>query len=275
MWDDAWLGGNGSRKIITPARILADDATVDALIDGVNHRWRLDLISEIFFPIDLERITSVPISTVGSPDERAWVAAEDGVFRVKDMYALALGTLIESSSSNGSDPIWKKLWNLNVHPKAKNYLWRAAWDILPHGSNLRKKGIDHKGKCQRCGLSENNTHVLRDCSWSKQVWNRLVNVNDLPQHTTFREWLAAMMEQENHQAVELFCVCAWQIWRRETTFCLRKSMSLLICAIKGLLTYSRNTKKPLSLASIVVNFTEMPNGPLRTRVLLRSTLTQL
>lgn len=86
------------------------------------------------------------------------------------MYALAFKYQFEASCSNRSDPIWTQLWSLHIHPKAKLFLWRAAWDILPYGSNLCKKGIEITGKCVRCGLYEINKHVLKDCAWARDVW---------------------------------------------------------------------------------------------------------
>lgn len=90
MWRDAWVGGNGIGKLITPVRILDQNATVDALMDVDNHKWRTEVISEVLFPNDMDRILQIPISTNGSPDMRVWAANEDGIFRVRDAYSLAL-----------------------------------------------------------------------------------------------------------------------------------------------------------------------------------------
>ena len=70
----------------------------------------------------------------------------------------------------GPDPIGKVIWNLHIPPKAKIFLWQALSDILPHGVNLRKKGIEGVGQCVWCGVLENNLHVLRDCPWAQKVW---------------------------------------------------------------------------------------------------------
>lgn len=159
----------------------------------------MDVISEVFFPVDVERIKNIPVSNTGCPYERVWIASEDGVFRVRDMYSLALRNQSETSSSNGGDTIWKNIW-------------RASWDILPHGISLCKKGIENVGNCQRCGSQEDNSHVLKDCSWAKQVWLKMMSSSDIPQQGSFCEWLGKIIEQKNQKEVELFSVCAWQIW---------------------------------------------------------------
>lgn len=139
LWHDAWLGGDGTGKLITQVRMLESNTKVEALIDLVNHCWRHDIIKEVLFPIDVERVLQVPIDMSGCSDDRVWAGSKDGLFRVRDVYSLALKARREGSSSTGSDPIWRRLWNMHIHPKAKIFLWRALWDILPHGSNLRKK----------------------------------------------------------------------------------------------------------------------------------------
>lgn len=156
-----------------------------------------------FFPVDVERIKIIPVSNSGCADERVWIASEDGVFRVRDMYALAIRNQCETSSSNGDDTIWKNIWKLHVPPKAKLFLWRASWDILPHGINLGIKGIESVGYCQRCGSQETNSHVLKDCSWVKQVWVKLMSLSDIPQQGSFREWLGKIFEQKNQKEDEL------------------------------------------------------------------------
>lgn len=142
LWHDAWLGGNGTGKLITPIRILDENSTVDVHLDSETLMWRRNILSEVLFPVDVDRVVQIPISSSSASNERLWVSSVDGIFRVRDVYALALKLNHEHAGSNGHDPIWKQLWSLQNSPKAKSFLWRAVWDILPHGSNLRKKGVE-------------------------------------------------------------------------------------------------------------------------------------
>lgn len=212
LWDDAWIDGKGTGKLISPRRILNHDAKVEAILDLENGSWKMDLIKETLLPIDVDRICKIPLSRTGAKDERYWMGSEDDIFRVRDMYSMALHNQFETQCSTGSDPIWHKVWRLNIHPKAKIFLWRALWDILPHGSNLRKKGIEGVDKCQRCGSKEDNAHVLRDCSWARQVWAQMTNFNSFPPLISFREWFAGIISQRSTQEVELVGVYTWQIW---------------------------------------------------------------
>lgn len=140
-----------------------------------------------FLQVDVDRISRVPISTSNIHDERVWAASDDGCFRVRDAYSLALRSQSFASSSSDSDPLWKKLWSLHIHPKAKVCLWRASWDILPHGVNLKKKGIGNAISCKRCGLPEDNVHVLLNCSWAKSIWSSVLGIDQFLQASSFRE----------------------------------------------------------------------------------------
>lgn len=195
VWKDGWIGGNGTGKLITPVRILDKEATIASLLDNDRHQWRRDIISDVFFPIDAERILNIPIGSSRDADARAWVASSDGIFKVREMYALARDHYNNGECSSGSDPIWKKMWGFQIQPKGKIFLWRALWDILPHGSNLRKKGIDNAGKCCRCGMEESNNHVLRDCFWARKVWQKFpVNLDFPQQHVSIQEWMGMILQ---------------------------------------------------------------------------------
>lgn len=93
------------------------------------------------------------------------------MFKVKDAYKIARKDIEYASGSQGADPMWKKLWMMNIPPKAKMFLWRAIWDIIPHSGNLHKKGILETPKCPRCGNYESSLHVFRDCSWVRKFWS--------------------------------------------------------------------------------------------------------
>lgn len=140
------------------------------------------------------------------------------------MYKLALRARDESASSSGVDSLWQKLWSLQIPPKAKKNLWRAVWDILPHGHNLSKKGINNAQLCQRCGLIESNSHVLKDCFWARKVWNQHISDSDVPHYPSFRAWLGSLMELKSKEEVELFSVCAWQIWNARNELCFEKTV---------------------------------------------------
>ena len=92
----------------------------------------------------------------------------------------------------GPDPIGKVIWNLHIPPKAKIFLWRALSDNLPHGVNLRKKGIEGVDQCVRFGGVENNLHVLRDCPWIQMVWQLVLGIVLDSHISSLKEWFSML-----------------------------------------------------------------------------------
>lgn len=76
IWKDAWLGGEGSGKIITPPSFLSSEAYVCDLIDSGRNCWKKDMITSNFL-------------LKNADDERVWIGNTDGSFRVKDAYRIA------------------------------------------------------------------------------------------------------------------------------------------------------------------------------------------
>lgn len=133
------VGGEGSGKIATPCSFLTPEARVYELFDANSKSWNTNMIKTLFLLVDVERILSVPISTNEVEDERIWYGKSEGIFKVKEAYKIAMAMEDNATCSKGADPMWKKMWRLDVPPKAKIFLWHAIWDIIPHNGNLQRK----------------------------------------------------------------------------------------------------------------------------------------
>ena len=48
IYEDNWLLGNGSTKIISPRVAVLEDATIDHLINSDTGRWNCNLINQNF-----------------------------------------------------------------------------------------------------------------------------------------------------------------------------------------------------------------------------------
>jgi hypothetical protein len=122
IWKDSLLGGEGSGKIITPPPNLDSDAKVSDLFEEGQRSWNKDLIKRTFMTIDVDRILSVPLSMNAKADERVWNGKHDCSFKVKEAYKVAMSMNQYASSSSGADPMWKRLWRLNIPPQSQDFL---------------------------------------------------------------------------------------------------------------------------------------------------------
>lgn len=122
IWEDCWIPNSSSRKIIT-ARGNCVLTTVNELISPVTGEWDEALIR------DAERILQIPIFQHDIEDFIAWHLTKSGIFSVRSTYYRHWEECYESNNANpvgirGSSPhpVWKKLWNLKVQGKVKNFL---------------------------------------------------------------------------------------------------------------------------------------------------------
>jgi hypothetical protein len=82
------------QHIISPRKLLDDDAKVSELIDKGNRWWNTKLLEEFFFfTFEVKEITKIPISGRLSKAKRIWHGNENGVFTLKSKYKIAFSSL--------------------------------------------------------------------------------------------------------------------------------------------------------------------------------------
>lgn len=71
--------------------------------------------------------------------------------------------LTQNDSNSG---FWRKMWNLKIPPKVKNFLWRAVSDCLPTRDQLRIRHVAVNLMCLVCNEApESAFHSLVNCSF--------------------------------------------------------------------------------------------------------------
>ncbi|KAL0011730.1 hypothetical protein SO802_006838 [Lithocarpus litseifolius] len=102
--------------------LLQQRIKVSALIDRDTRRWKVDVVRSLFLPFEVRTILNIPLSHNLLEDQIIWVGNKKGDFSVKSAYYIVVGVLDtmkegESSSGDPWNPLWKKLWHLNILPK--------------------------------------------------------------------------------------------------------------------------------------------------------------
>ena len=61
--------------------------------------------------------------------------------------------------------VWKEIWQMQVPPKVKKFIWRACCNALPTKQALMRRKIVANSICERCKLAiEEAEHALWSCS---------------------------------------------------------------------------------------------------------------
>lgn len=99
-------------------------------------QWDMDLIRDLFSERDMNLILSIPLNA-DIDDNWYWRNKRLGIYIVKSAY-LELQKIKRNSQEDNS-VFRRKLWNLKIPPKVKNFLWRAVQNFLPTKDLLHKK----------------------------------------------------------------------------------------------------------------------------------------
>ena len=116
---------------------------VKDLIDGHKKQWDRERIFDLFAHRTRMEILAIPLQQDAGRDTLIWKETKSGSFSVKSAYKVVIrmrDTIrVKHSSARKDGTFWRKMWQLNVHPKVRMFLWRACSNILPTRENLNKK----------------------------------------------------------------------------------------------------------------------------------------
>ncbi|OMO91484.1 reverse transcriptase [Corchorus capsularis] len=145
---------------------------VAELMDFDSRSWREEKLLELFCIDDVFKIMCLPIPRVSARDSLVWNVTDLGDFSVRSAYYVACKILRnEESQIENRDSVWKLIWNANVLPKMKFFIWRVVLNILPLKTALIRRGLDIDDFCNTCGGREVSAfHVFFECPLSKRVW---------------------------------------------------------------------------------------------------------
>jgi hypothetical protein len=84
IWSDNWIPSSHNMKVMTPkGAVLLNN--VSDLINPIDGQWDVELINDIFWPIDAHRIFQIPL-TPDREDFVAWNCTKTGLYMVRSGY---------------------------------------------------------------------------------------------------------------------------------------------------------------------------------------------
>ena len=134
---DPWLPDSTNGFVSTNLNEELAAATVSCLMMPNQRIWNYEVVSDLFNARDKELILQIPLSSRRDNDAWYWQANPRGCYMVRSYYKL-LNPIVPDSFSG----VWRKLWRLNVPSKVKNFIWRAAKNVLPIAASLLTRRVD-------------------------------------------------------------------------------------------------------------------------------------
>jgi hypothetical protein len=171
------------------------------------------------------QICSLPLSPLGHPDQMVWSGNKSGLFTVKSAYYLEMQhrnqAKGESSTAWQEVGMWKSIWNLNVPPVLKNFLWKVCHNVLPTKVNLFSKKIVQDPLCPCCSREEESLfHILWNCPSSMAFWQECARKIQKMAIDLTDGWglIHNFMERLDGEDLLLALTIARHIWLRRNTF---------------------------------------------------------
>ncbi|XP_057443227.1 uncharacterized protein LOC130735144 [Lotus japonicus] len=231
IWEDNWLPTQQGFKVWSPKPNGCITSHVYELINHATGTWESELIQQIFLPFEALQIQNIPLTSRGCEDTMVWAATPKGYFSVQSAYHCIRRWKhqeICSSSSEITDGVWQRLWNLKVVPRFSHFLWKVLKGIVPTRQRLWNKGVRCPLFCPRCDqVAESVEHALRDCPWSRRVWFASPLGFSWPADITlnFSEWCRSLLMDAPPEVGEIFATICYHIWRARNLLCFEEKVS--------------------------------------------------
>ncbi|CAI0428531.1 unnamed protein product [Linum tenue] len=217
VWGDRWLPTENATYVESAPMGLPVDATVRELISPDTDEWD-EAVLEGCFPTEIANvIRQIPLRNIEENDRLIWKGNSSGNYTVRDGYRLWMKDFKarEAIVQIGETQVWKSLWNLNIPPKVKHFLWRFIRDILPTGDHISLKSNRWGDKCPFCNIRETQAHIFGECAWSARLWRgtELAECFELRQSECCYSWFKTVLENKQSAAVEEWGSLLWFIWK--------------------------------------------------------------
>lgn len=213
--EDPWLPVEDNAYIHTRSETLQGHV-VSSLMESTHIRWEEDLILDVFERRDANIILSIPLNNDGKD---SWYQRREklGDYSVKSAY-LMLQEDIRNHSSNANSGFWRKLWNLKIPPKLKNFLWRTTSNCIPTKDLLRQKWVQVNAECPVCNTSDDSilhNHVL--CPFAVSSWMKLHISSICGEFKNFNEWLNQVFQQHLNEDIHIIVMVCWMLWKNRNS----------------------------------------------------------
>ncbi|XP_019175652.1 PREDICTED: uncharacterized protein LOC109170972 [Ipomoea nil] len=236
------------------------EARVSGLIDQDTRTWDLDILNDIFDPIDVNRIRRVPVCP-DYEDTWYWYKEHNGSYSVKSAYRAVVGEIQNNTGFNK----WNALWKLDVPPRWKTFLWRALSGILPTTTALAIRRVDVSLACPMClDFNEDVMHCLLECQYACRVWNEsCIDISSVV-GGSFVEWFQNAMTVLTKENLTQIVAVLYHLWIARNSVVWEGSMKMpkmLWCSAKATLTAWVAARSPTPPTAQQQCHAVIPQGP--------------
>lgn len=137
----------------------------------------INLIDALFVPETAQVIKQMPIIQSEGEDLLCWKLTPTEKFSSKSAYRLCLQVMQEQGEpqprtiSTDEKLILKQIWKAkDIAPRIQTFAWRLIRRALPTGKRMGKYSKHISKLCARCGVQEDELHILFNCTFARAAW---------------------------------------------------------------------------------------------------------
>lgn len=172
---DFWIPGLAGEKIKSNLT-FEGNTQVQSLINSQDE-WKEEALNSRFLPYEVDAIRRIPIMGHDVPDRRYLILEKKGTYTVKTGYGAAFQDTVKNDlhsdkvCSSKKDHLWKALWNLELPPKVKIFMWKIGQNIIATEANIVMHHVLGNPRCVICGFFwADTTHSLFFCQGTTPTW---------------------------------------------------------------------------------------------------------
>lgn len=126
IYNENWLPGRGSAKVVSPHVHALEGAQVAALINLDTRTWNQNMLQQHFLSFEAYHINTIPLCWTVQNDCLIWPACNSGEYSIKTGYKLLCEEENDSDASSldslKQDIFWRRIWKLRIPNKIKLFL---------------------------------------------------------------------------------------------------------------------------------------------------------
>ncbi|CAN1136231.1 Putative ribonuclease H protein At1g65750 [Linum perenne] len=241
VWNDQWLKLDGQLRTRSSCPTGCEEMMVrDLWIPGTRY-WDVGLLEELFSPDEVKAILGVTCVMGEGPDHQIWHYDDRGAYTVKSAYKVYMCHMMQRGMLNVSGE-WKRLWDLAILPKFKNFGWRLARGILPLRKNIIRRRVEVPRECGVCSnLEEDKWHLFIYCPFAMDCWMQAGIWHQIQLSLTagmvFGDWFMLIVKTWDGISITKWVTVMWAIWKeRNQRVWNRQSTSASVVVSGGLET---------------------------------------
>ena len=80
IWKNKWLPSPSTYEVVSPVNYILEDSRVAKLIDEEKGAWKINLVSNIFFPHEADLICGIALCANLPEDKQVWALTKQWSF---------------------------------------------------------------------------------------------------------------------------------------------------------------------------------------------------